>query len=231
MTRLRSRELLLSMIFILSAAVAVAGCGKPEQPAGKKEAPAGETAEKEEAPAPSREPITEERTYFNFENDLNGWEIPMWAQGKIDHVATDIMVSTDTASKGASSMKVQADFPGNMWSASLVEIQMYLNLSAYRVISADMYVPETAPMGLKAKIILTVGDTWKFVEMANSVPLIPGEWITVSANIEPGSYAWKRVVPDDSFAKDVRKVAIRVVSNKKPKYTGPIYIDNIRVGR
>jgi hypothetical protein len=104
-------------------------------------------------------------------------------------------------------------------------------MSRYRVIRADIYLPEGAPEGLKAKIILTVGNNWKFVEMSRSVPLIPGEWMTLNANIEPGSYDWKRVVPDEEFSKDVRKIAIRIESNHKPAYTGPIYIDNVRVGR
>ncbi|MFH1552340.1 MAG: hypothetical protein ABID83_01705, partial [Candidatus Omnitrophota bacterium] len=71
---------------------------------------------------------------------------------------------------------------------------------------------------------------WKFVEMSRSVPLIPGEWVTITANIEPGSYDWKRIVPDETFAGDVRKIAIRIESNNKPAYTGPIYIDNVRAG-
>ena len=67
--------------------------------------------------------------------------------------------------------------------------------------------------------------------MSRSFPLIPGEWITIEANLEPGSYDWKRVVPDETFAEDVRKIAIRVESNRKPKYEGVFYIDNVRVGR
>ena len=93
------------------------------------------------------------------------------------------------------------------------------------------YSPPDAPLGLNAKMILTVGDTWKFVEMSRSYPLIPGEWLTITANIEPGSYDWKRVVPDEKFAEDIRKVAIRIESDRKPKYSGPIYIDNVRAGR
>lgn len=80
-------------------------------------------------------------------------------------------------------------------------------------------------------MVLTVGDNWKFVEMSRSVPLIPGKWAVISANIEPGSYDWKRIVPDEKFAEDVRKIAIRIESNRKPKYSGPIYIDSVRCGK
>ena len=215
------------------------GCGSKKEEAAKtsgterKIADTGvnQATDKTEAVQPSTAPITEERTYYNFEGDLHGWEIPMWAMDKTDYVASDVTVSEEFSSKGDSAVKIEASFPGGMWYAALVEIQQYLDMSQYRVIRADVYIPEDAPEGLKSKIILTVGDNWKFVEMSQSVPLLPGEWMTISANIEPGSYDWKRVVPDEEFAQDVRKVAIRVESNHKPKYTGPIYIDNVRVGR
>lgn len=190
-----------------------------------------QAVKEKEVPQPSTAPITEERTYYDFEGDLNGWEIPMWAIDKMDYVASDVTISEDFSSNGDSAVKIDASFPGGLWYAALIEIQQYLDMSQYRVIRADVYVPEDAPEGLKAKIILTVGENWKFVEMSGSVPLMPGEWMTISANIEPGSYDWKRVVPDEEFAQDVRKIAIRIESNHKPKYTGPIYIDNIRVGR
>ncbi|MFH1877653.1 MAG: hypothetical protein ABH883_02490 [Candidatus Omnitrophota bacterium] len=222
----------------------LSGCGKqeaatavkaPAAPAKEKTAVSQEQSmpreEAKEAPRPSGAPIKEERTFYDFEADLDGWEIPMWAESKTDHVARSIVVSRDVASHGTSSMKVNADFPGGLWSAGLVEIQQYLDLSNYRVIRADIFLPKDAPIGLTAKMILTIGSNWKFVEMSRSYPLIPGEWLTIEANIEPGSYDWKRVVPDEEFAEDVRKVAIRVESNRKPKYTGDFYIDNIRVGR
>lgn len=183
------------------------------------------------APVPSTAPITEERTLYDFEGDLQGWEVPVWALGKTDHVAKEVVLSQDVASKGKTSMKVTADFPGGAWYGALIEIQQYLDLGGYRVIRADIYLPPDAPVGLKAKLILTVGENWKFVEMNGSVPLMPGEWATITANIEPGSYDWKRVVPDEEFAQDIRKIAIRIESNHKPKYAGVLYIDNVRVGK
>lgn len=189
------------------------------------------TGEAAVIPVPSTAPITEERTFYDFEGDLAGWEVPAWALGKTDHVAKEVVLSQDFASKGTSSMKVTADFYGGAWTAALVEIQQYLDLSGYRVIRADVYLPKDAPIGLKAKLVITVGDNWKFVEMNGAVPLMPGEWSTITASIEPGSYDWKRVVPDENFAKDIRKIAVRIESNNKPKYAGVVYIDNVRVGK
>jgi predicted small lipoprotein YifL len=236
MKRLRIKALFLTMIVTVCIfSISLIGCGekKAVQPAAQKAAvfKTQATQTKTEAPKPSTAPITEERTFYDFEDDIDAWEIPMWALGKSDYIAKDAVHSTEVASKGKGSLKVSTDYTGGRWLAALVEIQQYLNLSKYRVISADLYLPPDAPKGIKVKVILTVGDNWKFVEMARSIPLIPGEWTTITANIEPGSYDWKRVVPDEEFAEDVRKISLRIVSNHKPKYTGPIYIDNVRVGR
>lgn len=171
----------------------------------------------------------EDKVVFGFEKDAQGWEIPEWALEQEDHVAKTVEQSKDFSDEGAGSLKVMAGFPGKMWTAALVENFEYFDWTPYKEISCDIYIPKEAPAGLKAKIILTVGENWKFTEMARSVPLVPGQWVTVSANLLPGSEDWKKTVVDDNFRKDVRKVAIRVESNKKPEYKGPFYIDNVRL--
>lgn len=222
---------------VLMAAVVAAGCARQEEdaiemPAARSATEVPTPAPREEVPTPSMAPITEERTYYDFETrDLSGWEVPQWALGKTDYVARSVEYSEEVASKGKASMKVTAEFPGGLWTAGLVEIQQYLDLSRYRVIKADIYLPADAPIGLTAKLIVTVGENWRFVEMSRNFPLMPGEWTEISASIEPGSYDWKRVVPDEKFAEDIRKIALRVESNQKPKYSGPFFVDNVRVGR
>ncbi|MBF0217111.1 MAG: hypothetical protein HQL30_08975 [Candidatus Omnitrophica bacterium] len=230
MNELRKQNFIWMVMFLAVAVVFGAGCGKKTD---KQSAEQSKAAEKpaEEMQAPSTKPITEERTFYGFENDLQGWEIPAWAEGKNDYVAETVSQSKDFASEGTASMKVMANFPGGNWTAALVEIQQYLDISFYRAIRVDVYVPADAPEGLKASLILTVGNNWKFVEMNQNIPLSPGKWVTITGNIEPGSYDWKRVVPDTEFGQDVRKIAVRVMSNRQPQYNGPIYIDNIRVGK
>ncbi|MFA5147216.1 MAG: hypothetical protein WC515_07570 [Candidatus Omnitrophota bacterium] len=173
----------------------------------------------------------EDKVLFSFEKDAQGWEIPEWAIEQEDHVARSVESSKDVAKEGKASLKVMSEFPGKIWSASLVEDFEYFDWTPYKAISADVYIPKDAPVGLKAKLILTVGEGWKFTEMARSVALVPGEWVTISANLMPGSEDWKRTVVDDNFRKDVRKVAVRVESNKKPEYKGPIYVDNVKLAK
>ena len=50
-------------------------------------------------------------------------------------------------------------------------------------------------------------------------------------SLEDGSLDWKRAEVNEAFRQDIRKVVVRVESNKRPEYNGPIYIDNIRVGK
>ncbi len=173
----------------------------------------------------------EQTVLFGFEGGLQGWEIPDWAYEKPDHVQKEINVSNKYASEGASSLEIQAEFPGGRWTGAITEIMQYFDWTDFSKISCDIYLPKEAPLGLTGKIILTVGDSWKWVEMSRSFALKPGEWTTISADIKPGSIDWRRVQVDDAFRQDVRKIDIRVESNNKPAYTGPIYIDNIRVSK
>lgn len=169
-----------------------------------------------------------ERVLYNFEKSIDDWEIPAWEFDKDDHVAESLERAGNVSSNGRGSLRLNANFPGARWTAALAEIQQYLNLDNYEQIQADIYLPTTAPDGLKAKLILTVGDEWKFVEMARNVRLEPGRWTTITADLSTSSTDWKRTKIDKNFKEDVRKIAVRIESNNKPVYSGPIYIDNIR---
>jgi hypothetical protein len=169
------------------------------------------------------------RVLYSFDKTTDGWEVPDWAMDEEGYVAKKASVSNDVMKDGAASLKVDAEFPGKVWTAALVEVMEYLDLTQYSEMSCDIYIPKETPPGLKAKIIVTVGDSWKFTEMARAIQLMPGEWTRVKANLLAGSDDWKGTTVDDSFRADVRKIAIRIESNRSPVYSGPIYIDNIRV--
>ncbi len=171
----------------------------------------------------------EETVLFDFENGLQGWDIPDWAYEKPDHVQKEIKPSNNFAKQGKQSLEIDVEFPGGRWTGAIVEVMQYFDWSEYSAIAYDIYLPANAPLGLKTQMILTVGDAWKWVEMSRSYNLIPGQWVTIKADLKAGSIDWRRVQVDDAFRQDVRKVDIRVISNGKPAYTGPIYLDNIRL--
>jgi len=176
-----------------------------------------------------REALAEgvERILFGFEKGAEGWEIPDWTSAKKEYVAKSVKVSKDVSRAGKNSLKVNVKFPPTKCTEAIVEDFEYFNWAPYREILCDIYVPKDAPGGLKAKMVLTVGPKWKRTEMSHSVELKPGKWITVSADILPGSRDWNRPVIKDSFRKDVRKFAVKIESDKAA-YSGPIYIDNVR---
>ena len=170
-----------------------------------------------------------EKVIFGFEENVPAWEIPDWCYEKDDYVAESIAISKKFAEEGKSSLEVMADFPGKVWSAVYVEVQEYFDWTPYKTISADVFLSGDVPFGLKAKLILTVGEDWKWTEMSRLTKLVPGEWITITASIVPGSTDWRRTEVTDEFRADVRKLGVRIESNMRPVYAGAIYIDNIRL--
>lgn len=174
--------------------------------------------------------FSKEILLFNFEKDPDGWEIPDWALGKKDHVAEEIGVSEFQASAGKYALEMGVNFtqePG--WKGAYVErVVDVTDWSPFKFLSADVCIPKDAPRGLRARIILTVGDEWKWTEMNKSIPLTPGEWCVLKVDISPDSLNWRRFVTD-SFRSDVKKMGVRVESNGNIAYKGPIYIDNIRL--
>ena len=238
------RDKALTVLLIFAVSMALTSCGKKEA-AAKQEAPKQvvETRKQESkvtapvsvpstkaTPEPTFAPITEERTLFGFERGYDGFEIPFWAEEKEDNAGKKLTLSQDFASEGKQSIRLEVDYPGKVWSSGIVEMEQYLDLSDYREIAVDIYLPEDAPLGLKAKFVLTVGEDWTYTEMSRSVPVIPGEWTTIKASLEPGTYDWKRAEVTDEWKADIRKIVVRIDSNKRPVYAGSIYIDNVRVG-
>ena len=171
----------------------------------------------------------EENVIFGFEEKVPLWEIPDWCFEKEDYVADSIAPSCKFSREKKSSLEVTANFPGRKWTAAYIEMQEYFDWTPYQSISADIFLPKNVPLGLRAKFILTVGEDWKWTEMTRLKKLVPGEWTTITASIIPGSTDWRRTQVTDEFRADVRKLGIRLESNMRPVYDGPIYIDNVRL--
>lgn len=167
---------------------------------------------------------------YGFEGDLDGWVIPDWAKTSGDYVATQIDVSQDYAEEGQSSLKLAAEFPGERWSGVYAEREVEVtDWGPFGYLALSVYLPPEAPAGLRGRIILTVGDQWQWTEMNRGVALEPGQWTTITADLKPGSMNWK-FFPDESFRKDVRKVGVRIESDKAPAYRGPVFVDHVRLG-
>ena len=171
----------------------------------------------------------QQKVIFGFEEDVPSWEIPDWCFEKEEYVVESMAISAKFAKEGNFSLEIMANFPGKKWTAVYAEVQQFFDWTSYKAISADIYLPVDAPFGLQARFILTVGEDWKWTEMSRLAKLVPGEWTTISADLRPGSTDWRRTEVTDEFRSDVRKLGMRLESDMKPVYSGPIYIDNVRL--
>jgi len=174
--------------------------------------------------------FSKELVLYSFEKDPEGWEIPGWAEEKKDHVARQIGISEFQASEAKYALEVGVDFDGSPnWQGAYIErVIDVTDWSPFKYLSVDIFLPKDSPRGLRAKIILTVGDEWKWTEMNKSIPLVPGEWVVIKADLTPESMNWRRFITDE-FRADVRKMGIRIESNGKVVYKGPVYIDNVKL--
>ena len=167
---------------------------------------------------------------FDFEGNTQEWVIPDWAKESPDSVGKVLSISDEVASHGKSALQLLTDFPGGKWTGAYAEVLMHVtDWSPFGALSADVYVPPNAPEGLQGRFVLTIGEKWEWVEMNRAIPLEPGRWATITANLKAGSLDWK-FFPTDAFRQDIRKVGLRVESDKKPVYSGPVYFDNVRLG-
>ena len=193
----------------------------------------------------------EEVTMYDFEKGAEGWLVPPWSCEKDSYVCDVIMASYDAASTGNSSLKLVVDFPGGVWYGAIIEAHGPFNLTAYKGIACDILLPSNVVGGaLRARYILSIGDDWEWIEGSRTINLKPGEWVTLSTNLLPGSYDWRRKerierkMPDgniigyveqditipitDAFREDIRSIALRIEADRAV-YDGPIYVDNVRL--
>ncbi len=165
---------------------------------------------------------------FGFEGSLEDWAIPEWAKLSSDYGGEDLVVSDQLAKEGTHALELRTTFPGGCWTGAYVERLLEVtDWSAFGRLSASVYLPPEAPQGLRGRVILTVGDQWRWTEMNRGVLLTPGAWTNISVNLKPGSMDWS-FFPDDAFRKDVRKLGLRIEANPVP-YSGSVFIDDVRL--
>lgn len=174
--------------------------------------------------------LSKEITLYSFEKDPQGWEIPDWAMGKKDNASDGIGISEFQASSGKYALELSVNFRlSEAWQGAYVErVTDVTDWGLFKYISIDVFLPKDAPRGLRARIVLTVGEDWKWTEMNKSIPLAPGEWTVLKADLTGDSLSWRRFITD-SFRADVKKIGVRVESNGAVVYKGPVYIDNVRL--
>jgi len=175
---------------------------------------------------------------FEFEKDKEGWEIPDWAVDQANHVGRSLEISEDKSKKGKNSLKLECEFPGDVWTAAVVEYQKDLDLRGFKSISAYIYLPRKAKGDLySARFILTVGP-WYRIEMRTPIALTAGKWNKITCDLDAGDSElayWRSKKKEESVTANlyhVRKIDLRIEYNANPwqagpPYKGPVYVDNI----
>ena len=178
---------------------------------------------------------------FDFEDgESQGWDIPDWALEQNDQVSQDLKVTDEMAYEGEYSLELDCDFPGDLWTAAVIEFNREIDLTPYSKISARIYIPKKARADgfLQARVVFVAGPWW-WIEQRHVKILDLGKWNEIEANLdvteENQRSHWKRKSKEGTFLKNrhnIKKIIIRVeydASEKHagPAYEGPIYIDHI----
>ena len=182
---------------------------------------------------------TPEEIRFTFDEGIEGWKVPDWAFEKRDYVAGEVQLTEKKVKSGSGALEIKCDFPGNRWTAALVELEGNMDFSPYDEMSVDIFIPRGAPKGFfKARFVMTVGVGWHFIEMREPVELMPGKWITLKTKIEKEELmvsSWRGRGERRLFKHidAVKKVAVRIEYDASPphtiggRYHGPIFMDNM----
>ncbi|RKY42506.1 MAG: hypothetical protein DRP85_02510 [Candidatus Makaraimicrobium thalassicum] len=175
---------------------------------------------------------SQQKVIYNCEEYIQSWKIPEWSVGQDDHISPALAIDENFTKEGNASLRLMVAFPGKSWSAGIVETEGFFDLTLHRALLCDLYLPKYAPAGIEARVIIVTGEEYLWLEMDHPVAVTPGRRTTVRANLRRGNHAWKssegiRRMTDEIKA-SVCKIAIRIESNIV-EYTGPVYIDNIRL--
>lgn len=170
--------------------------------------------------------------HFSFEKSSEGWEIPRWVLKKGDYVGTWLNLKSQLPKRPKPGLELVTNFEGKRWQSAIVEIKKDFNLISYQILLCDLYIPENAPRGISARLILTSGENWLWTEMATPIQLKPGSWTTISADLRFSQKLWRNEkdfqMIDRNFKSNIKKIGIRIESDRI-KYTGPIYINNVKI--
>lgn len=170
---------------------------------------------------------------YDFETDIQDWYIPEWCFKKDDNAAVMVSVSKEKASTGQLSLKLGCKFLPLVYSQAYTEVSKkdgFYDLTGYKDIKADVFVPKEATKKFKGELVLTIlteDEEWEWTEVRKPISLVNGEWTMVSANIHVESTDWKQQITKEKRSR-VKRIGVRV-STYDNTYTGPVYIDNIRL--
>jgi len=160
-------------------------------------------------------------TLYDFERAPCAWRLcPKTPQER------RAQISCERASRGRSSMRLEAEFPGDV----TVEVRPNADWAAFHAVAFDVFVPTRAHGRIQLIAYVRDADLWWYQTMPVEW-LESGTWQTITLDVSPQSGAWEPRGHMKAWSgyvtRRVRVFGLRFFS-KGRRYRGPIYVDNVR---
>lgn len=161
-----------------------------------------------------------EEIFFDFENETEVWKI---VETK-NNIVNNVSISTEKFLSNNKSLKITFTSQGE----GLVEKEFFKDLSIYKNIVVNVYIPENISEDLKICFFLQDNE-WLWYQTPLFI-LKKGQWNRILLNVEPSSTIWENIGHSQPWSEktisSIRKIGIKIFSNIKGE--GIIYLDEIK---
>jgi len=100
---------------------------------------------------------------------------------------TKAAYSSEVASEGQQSLRIEAGFPGEVCMFRALDEEIF-NAGEYQLLTCDVFVPKEAPANLRAMIYLRDRELNWYQQLLDD-PLRPGDWTRLALDLRPGRNA------------------------------------------
>ena len=161
-----------------------------------------------------------EDVFFDFEDETHLWKITTIKNNCVE----EVNLTKEKFLSGEKSLKIKLVLPGE----GSVEKDFYKDLSNYKNIIFNIYIPLDAPDDIKVCFFLQDSE-WLWYQTP-LFSLKKDQWNKITVNVEPGSPFWENIGHSQPWSEktiaNIRKIGIKIFSNTK--YNGAIFIDDIK---
>ena len=157
--------------------------------------------------------------FFDFENKGDIWQT---CPGEYNTV-NSVNLSDEVVLGGESSLKIEMEFPGEACIGKVFSS----NLSKYRALRLNLYIPGNAPEDLQVLVFLQDGE-WKWYQ-TKLIALRAGKWNRLNLDVLPESKVWQNIGHDRQWSStslsSIKRIGIKLFSGHNGKIS--IYMDEI----
>ncbi len=157
--------------------------------------------------------------FFNFEKNTEIWRKTSTKSNCVEKIS----ISDEKSIDGEKSLKVDFNLPGE----GCIESSFFKDLSVYKNLILNIYVPKNIPEDFKLCVFLQDNEwLWYQTPLFN---LLKGKWNRLTIDVRPESPFWENIGHNQPWSikslSSIRKIGIKFFSNSE--FKGSIYIDRI----